>query len=116
MVGNILLAFSLLASSLTLKSPLPPYLPPASAARRQLLRKLETLPVVRKRIVRSTESLLFLAYTVQMADVISELGFLGSAFQGLFGIAGGGSTEEFEALFVSHDDSNVSSDEEDGAD
>ena len=37
MVGNVILYFSVLASAFRLKSPLPPYLPPAEQARRRLV-------------------------------------------------------------------------------
>lgn len=37
MVGNIILAFTLLASAFRLKAPLPPYLPPAEKARQRLV-------------------------------------------------------------------------------
>ena len=114
MVGNILLYFSLLASALSLKTPMPTFLPPARQARRHLLRKLHTLEVVKRRIVRSPESLLYLAYSIQVGDVIKELDNIGKIFQRLFGIVGGASsTEEFEALFVSHEGSGLPSDNED---
>jgi hypothetical protein len=62
MVGNVLLYFSLLASAMSLKTPLPAYLPPAEKARDRLVSKLRTLPVVRRRIVRGgSEGLLYLA-------------------------------------------------------
>lgn len=38
MVGNIILAFSILAASFRLKAPLPPFLPPAEKARQRLVR------------------------------------------------------------------------------
>lgn len=146
-VGNVLLYFSLLASALTLKTPLPAYLPPAAEARLALVRKLRTLEVVKKRIVRGgSEGLLYLGYALTMKvsasslyllcfteslstpqDVIAQLDLLGRTFQSLFGIVGewfcrntfaeltfvpteGGasSTEEFEALFAAHDDSDNS--------
>jgi len=67
MVGNVLLYFSLLASALTLKTPLPAYLPPAAEARLALVRKLRQLDVVKKRIVRGgSEGLLYLGYALTM--------------------------------------------------
>ncbi|KAM0792546.1 hypothetical protein ACM66B_005213 [Microbotryomycetes sp. NB124-2] len=101
MVGNVVLYFSLLASALTLKTPLPAFLPPASEARLALVQKLRTLPVVRKRIVRGgSEGLLYLGYALTMMDVIHQLEFLGATFQQLFGIIGGAqSTREFDSLF-----------------
>ena len=38
MVGNIILYFSILSSAFRLKSPLPPYLPPAEKSREELVR------------------------------------------------------------------------------
>lgn len=40
MVGNVILYFSVLAAAFRLKSPLPPYLPPAEASRQRLVRRL----------------------------------------------------------------------------
>lgn len=39
MVGNVILYFSTLAAAFRLKSPLPPYLPPAETARQRLVRE-----------------------------------------------------------------------------
>lgn len=67
MVGNVLLYFSLLASALSLKTPMPAYLPPAAEARLALVRKLRSLEVVRRRIVRGgSEGLLYLGYALTM--------------------------------------------------
>ncbi|KAK4053138.1 hypothetical protein OIV83_001873 [Microbotryomycetes sp. JL201] len=67
MVGNVVLYFSLLASALTLKTPLPAFLPPAAQARATLVQKLRTLPVVKKRIIRGgSEGLLYLGYALTM--------------------------------------------------
>lgn len=38
MVGNIILYFSVLSGAFKLKTPLPPYLPPAEKARQRLVR------------------------------------------------------------------------------
>lgn len=66
-VGNVILYFSLLASALTLKTPLPAFLPPAAEARATLVKKLRTLEVVKKRIVRGgSEGLLYLGYALKM--------------------------------------------------
>lgn len=74
MVGNVLLYFSLLASALTLKTPLPAYLPPASEARLALVRKLRTLEIVKKRIVRGgSDGLLYLGYALTMKASSSSL-------------------------------------------
>ncbi|KAA1104029.1 hypothetical protein PGT21_007693 [Puccinia graminis f. sp. tritici] len=40
LVGNLILFFGLLSSSIELKAPLPPYLPPAAESRRRLLSKI----------------------------------------------------------------------------
>lgn len=88
-VGNVLLYFSVLSSALSLKTPLPAYLPPAANAREQLVYKLRQLPIVKQRIVRGgSEGLLYLAYALAMKDVITQLEDLGSTFQVLFGIVG----------------------------
>jgi hypothetical protein len=42
LVGNVVLYFYVLASALQLKTPLPPYLPPADMARKQLISRLST--------------------------------------------------------------------------
>jgi len=42
LVGNLILFFGLLSSSIELKAPLPPYLPPASESRKRLLWKIYT--------------------------------------------------------------------------
>lgn len=105
-VGNVILFFSILASALSLKTPLPAYLPPASQARERLVQRLLQLPVVQNRVVRGegSEGLLYLAYSVAMSDVIHELEVLGEIFQTLYGIIGGAnSLEEFDLLFVSSD-------------
>lgn len=61
----MLLYFSILASVVALKTPLPPFLPPAAEARFRLIRKLRSLPVVRRRTVRGgSEGLLYLAYAI----------------------------------------------------
>ncbi|GAA5842118.1 hypothetical protein JCM3766R1_000012 [Sporobolomyces carnicolor] len=102
MVGLVVLYLSLLASAVSLKSPLPPYLPPAAEARQRLVTKLQQLEVVRRRLVRGgSDSLLYLAYVLAMKDIITELDRIGRIFQSLFGIVGGITTDEFDALFVS---------------
>ncbi|KAM0753945.1 hypothetical protein T439DRAFT_378053 [Meredithblackwellia eburnea MCA 4105] len=102
MVGNVLLYFSVLSSAVYLKTPLPAFLPPAAAARDRLVHRLRELPVVQRRIVRGgSEGLLYLAYALQMKDVIAQLDILGTQFQSLFGIIGGASSREaFDALFT----------------
>ncbi|KAI8370348.1 Fusaric acid resistance protein-like-domain-containing protein, partial [Radiomyces spectabilis] len=49
MIGNVLLYFYLLASALRLKTPLPPYLPPARKAWQSLITRLRQLPVVQSK-------------------------------------------------------------------
>ncbi|KAK4058586.1 hypothetical protein OIO90_000030 [Microbotryomycetes sp. JL221] len=89
LVGTVVLYFSLLASTLNLKTPLPAFLPPASEARIRLVDKLKTLQIVKKRIVRGgSEGLLYLGYALTMMDVINQLDFIGQTFQKLFGIIG----------------------------
>ncbi|SCZ97721.1 BZ3500_MvSof-1268-A1-R1_Chr4-3g07406 [Microbotryum saponariae] len=102
MVGNVLLYFSLLASASTLKTPMPPFLPPAKEAREHLVKRLRSLPVVKRRLVRGgSEGLLYLGYALTMKDVIAQLDLLGATYQSLFGIIGGAtSTASFEALFT----------------
>ncbi|GAA6026876.1 hypothetical protein JCM8097_005927 [Rhodosporidiobolus ruineniae] len=100
MVGNIILFFSILSSAVSLKTPMPAYLPPAAAARDRLVARLRELEVVKRRLVRGgSESLLYYAYTTTMRDVIVQLEELGRSFQALFGIIGGSTVEDFEALF-----------------
>lgn len=47
-VGNVLLYFSTLAAGFRLKTPLPPYLPPAEKARLRLLEKVESLSAIKR--------------------------------------------------------------------
>ncbi|GAA5842723.1 hypothetical protein JCM11251_002333 [Rhodosporidiobolus azoricus] len=111
MVGNIILYFSILSSAVSLKTPLPAYLPPAAEARERLVAKLRELEVVKRRLVRGgSESLLYFAYTSTMRDVIGQLDELGKAFQGLFGVI----VEDFEELFQHQAEENggLSSDED----
>ncbi|SCV69070.1 BQ2448_2090 [Microbotryum intermedium] len=117
MVGNVLLYFSLLASALTLKTPMPAFLPPAKEAREQLVRRLRSLPVVKRRLVRGgSEGLLYLGYALTMKDVIAQLDLLGATFQSLFGIIGGAtSTASFEALFADEIADSMSSGCEDSS-
>ncbi|KAH9949028.1 Fusaric acid resistance protein-like-domain-containing protein [Amylocystis lapponica] len=98
MVGNIILYFSTLASAFRLKSPLPPYLPPAEESRQRLVDAIRKLDVVRNRDVKGSRQLLFFAYALTMKGVIHELDYLGRTLQDAFGVIGQ-STEEFDALF-----------------
>ncbi|THH31394.1 hypothetical protein EUX98_g2773 [Antrodiella citrinella] len=98
MVGNIILYFSVLASAFRLKSPLPPYLPPAEESRRRLVDAIRRLDVTRNRDVHGSRQLLFFAYALTMQGITHELDYLGSTLQEAFGVIGG-STEEFETMF-----------------
>ncbi|KAF9166550.1 hypothetical protein DFQ26_007622 [Actinomortierella ambigua] len=90
MVGNVLLYFYTLASALRLKTPLPPYLPPANQARLRLIRKIRQLPVVQNKAVLTAEDdvryIFYYAYALVMEDVIRELERLGEWSQELFGV------------------------------
>ncbi|CAG8489273.1 22712_t:CDS:2 [Racocetra persica] len=98
LVGNVLLYFYVLAAALRLKTPLPPYLPPAERARRQLLKKIRDLPVVRQRVIEGNDEhyIVYYAYVLVMEDVIRELENLGIIMQELYGCMGG---DEFNAFF-----------------
>ncbi|CAO1636073.1 unnamed protein product [Parajaminaea phylloscopi] len=99
MVGNILLFFHILASAMDLKTPLPPYLPPAERSRQALLDSVRALPVVKRRAVRgSSQYLLFYSYCLAMKDVIRQLENLGRLSQDTFGVLGG-SVAAFERPF-----------------
>ncbi|KAI9272770.1 Fusaric acid resistance protein-like-domain-containing protein [Phascolomyces articulosus] len=84
MGGNILLYFYLLASALQLKTPLPPYLPPAEMSRQVLMAKLEqVLPATN---VSSDDSyMVYYAYVAMMENIIQELDKLGNHMKGLYG-------------------------------
>ncbi|KAH8116610.1 Fusaric acid resistance protein-like-domain-containing protein [Phellopilus nigrolimitatus] len=98
MVGNIILYFSVLSAAFSLKTPLPPYLPPAEKSRQRLVEAIRKLDVVKNRDVRGSRQLLYFAYALTMKSVIQELDYLGRTLQGAFGVIGQ-TTEEFEALF-----------------
>lgn len=102
MVGNVLLYFYTIASALRLKTPLPPYLPPANAARLRLIRKIRQLPVVQNKVVMTEDNddryIFYYAYALVMEDVIRELERLGRWSQDLFGVITPAS--EFEAWFT----------------
>ncbi|BGP68500.1 hypothetical protein NBRC10513v2_001833 [Rhodotorula toruloides] len=83
MVGNVILYLALLSSAVSAKTPLPPFLPPAKQARERLVAKLRDLEVVKRRL-----------------DVIAQLDLLGAIFQRLFGIVGGTTVSDFDALFL----------------
>lgn len=58
MVGSILLYFSLLATTISAKAPLPPYLPPAREARERLVTAIRQLDVVKRKSVRGSSTFL----------------------------------------------------------
>ncbi|KAK3839323.1 MAG: Fusaric acid resistance protein-like-domain-containing protein, partial [Linnemannia elongata] len=101
MVGNVLLYFYTIASALRLKTPLPPYLPPANNARLRLIQKIRQLPVVQNKVVMAEDSderyVFYYAYALVMDDVIRELERLGRWSQDLFGVIT--PAVEFEAWF-----------------
>lgn len=75
MVGNVLLYFYLLASALRLKTPLPPYFPPARDAWQRLIVHLRELPVVHSQTILEKEHIyvFYYAYVTMMEDIIREL-------------------------------------------
>ncbi|KAF9912760.1 hypothetical protein BX616_010240 [Lobosporangium transversale] len=102
MVGNVLLYFYTIASALRLKTPLPPYLPPANNARLRLIQKIRQLPVVQKKVVMAEDIderyIFYYAYALVMEDIIRELERLGRWSQDLFGVIT--PAAEFEAWFT----------------
>ncbi|KAI8059981.1 Fusaric acid resistance protein-like-domain-containing protein [Gilbertella persicaria] len=75
LVGNVLLYFYLLASALRLKTPMPPYFPPARKAWKSLLEQLFHMPMERsKQLVEKNDVYMFYyAYVTLMEDIIREL-------------------------------------------
>jgi hypothetical protein len=75
MVGNVLLYFYTLASALRLKTPMPPYLPPARQAWESLISRLRQLPVVKsKELVQKDHiNLFYYSYVTVLDDIIREL-------------------------------------------
>ncbi|KAI8047969.1 Fusaric acid resistance protein-like-domain-containing protein [Gilbertella persicaria] len=80
MAGNVFLYFYLLASALQLKTPLPPYLPPAEKARQQLMKKLQHIPSHLEEHMRTWPEekqdepyMIYYAYVVLMENIIREL-------------------------------------------
>lgn len=82
MVGNVLLYFYLLASALRLKTPLPPYFPPARNAWQSLIHHLRHLPVVQSQRFLDNEQIyvFYYAYVTMMEDIIRELDKVTTAF------------------------------------
>ncbi|KAI7903752.1 uncharacterized protein BX663DRAFT_471797 [Cokeromyces recurvatus] len=94
MAGNVFLYFYLLASALQLKTPLPPYLPPAEKTRQRLLSKLQQIPLIIENSIKElglTEEkkdecyMVYYAYVVLMENIIRELDQLGNHMKNLFG-------------------------------
>ncbi|KAL5523436.1 hypothetical protein ACEPAG_7609 [Sanghuangporus baumii] len=102
MVGNVILYLSVLSAAFKLKTPLPPYLPPAEKSRQRLVEAIRELDIVKNRDVRGSQQLLFFAYALTMKGVVQELDFLGRTLQDAFGVIGQ-SREEFEAMFRSNE-------------
>ncbi|KAG9096669.1 hypothetical protein FRC06_008439 [Ceratobasidium sp. 370] len=102
MVGNVILYFSTLSAAFQLKTPLPPYLPPAEQARQKLVDAVRQLDIVKNREVKASKHLLFFAYVLLMGGVIKELEYLGRTLQEAFGVIGE-SASLFEALFIDQD-------------
>ena len=115
MVGNVILYFYILSAAFRLKSPLPPYLPPAEYSRQRLVSiditqllvplmfclqvdAIRQLDIVKSRNIQGSRELLFFAYALTMKGVIQELEALGNQLQGAFGVIGR-TSEAFEALF-----------------
>ena len=109
MVGNILLYFSVLATTISIKAPLPPYLPPASAARLRLVEAIRELDVVKRRAVRGSSTyLLYFAYSLAMLNIVNNLDTIGSVVQELYGVVGGyQSINSFECKSPSSDQTPI---------
>ncbi|KAI8375782.1 Fusaric acid resistance protein-like-domain-containing protein [Blakeslea trispora] len=79
MSGSVLLYFYLLASALQLKTPLPPYFPPAENARYQLMQKLHTMAHLGNQEMtwpddkRDECYMIYYAYVILMGNIIREL-------------------------------------------
>ncbi|KAI8355698.1 Fusaric acid resistance protein-like-domain-containing protein [Blakeslea trispora] len=87
MVGNVLLYFYLLASALRLKTPMPPYFPPARKAWKALLQQLFEMPIAKseKLLEKNDVYMFYYAYVTLMEDIIRELDKLGENMTSLFG-------------------------------
>ncbi|KAG0164203.1 hypothetical protein DFQ30_010299 [Apophysomyces sp. BC1015] len=86
MTGNVLLYFYILASALQLKTPLPPYLPPAEKARVMLMAELQKMPTLEQDHPDRDECYMaYYAYVVLMETIIRELDQLGNQMKDLFG-------------------------------
>ncbi|RCI02093.1 hypothetical protein CU098_001037, partial [Rhizopus stolonifer] len=103
MVGNILLYFYILASAMKLKTPLPPYLPPARKAWESLILRLRQLPVVqsKKLLEKDHIYLFYYVYVTALEDIIRELDKLGANMTLLFGAIV--PEEQWDGLFEDYD-------------
>ncbi|EIW68238.1 hypothetical protein TREMEDRAFT_32574, partial [Tremella mesenterica DSM 1558] len=100
MAGSVILYFYVLSAGFRLRTPMPPYLPPAEKARQALVGAIRQLDVVKRRSVRGGgRHLLFFAYALAMQEVIAELDYLGSLMQDAFGVINQPSVDDFESLF-----------------
>ncbi|KAK8854671.1 hypothetical protein IAR55_003410 [Kwoniella newhampshirensis] len=100
MAGNVILYFYTLSAGFRLRTPLPPYLPPAEKARQRLVVAIRSLDVVKRKSVRGGgRHLLFFAYALAMQEVIVELEYLGTMLQDAFGVISQSTVVNFEALF-----------------
>lgn len=100
MAGNVILYFYTLSAGFRLRTPMPPYLPPAEHARQRLVNAIRELDVVKRRSVRGGgRHLLFFAYALAMQEVIAELEYLGGLMQGSFGVISQSTVLDFESLF-----------------
>ncbi|GMK57518.1 hypothetical protein CspeluHIS016_0403520 [Cutaneotrichosporon spelunceum] len=102
MAGSIILYFYTLSAGFRLRLPMPPYLPPAEAARERLVDAIRELDVVKqRRVSRGGRHLLFFAYALAMQEVINELDYLGGLLQDAYGvITTRGGVRDFDELFV----------------
>lgn len=96
MAGSVLLYFYLLASALQLKTPLPPYLPPAEKTRELLMLKLQKIPKLTADLKKNNDIaggdavkdecyMVYYAYVIMMESIIIELENLGHEMKKLFG-------------------------------
>ena len=92
--------YYVLSAGFRLRTPIPPYLPPAEHARQRLVEAIRSLDVVKRRSVRGGgRHLLFFAYALAMQEVIAELEYLGGMMQDAFGVISQSTVVDFEALF-----------------
>ncbi|KAI8340479.1 Fusaric acid resistance protein-like-domain-containing protein [Chlamydoabsidia padenii] len=92
MVGNVVLYFYVLASALQLKTPLPPYLPPADMARKQLMARLQSSATATTTTTDTTIAHLhdasymaYYAYVILMETMLYDMDQLGCHMKALYG-------------------------------